>query len=98
MLFVAFVCFIGFLVFIVGGAFLILLWGLWPSVLGVIGGIAFWLNGADNFGVMFALASFAGQYFWNRHQGLHDSDYDPMSEKRKHYDANGKLRGYSDRD
>jgi hypothetical protein len=96
----AIVLFIGFWAVLIGGAALFLLWMIWPFVLGVVGGVALWWNGYDNVGIIFAIVCFIGQFgLWQFvDDGSGGSSYNPMSSKRAHYNKDGKLTGYSDKD
>ena len=82
----------------IGVVALFVLWAIWPIILGVVGGVAIWWNGYDNAGVIFALACFGGQFFWARISGFDSGGHDSMSDKIAHFNKDGKLRGYSDKD
>ena len=72
------------------------LFALWPSALGIGLGVLLWIGGADNLGVVFALAGIGGNVGWMLFLDKGEaggSSYDRMSGKRAHYDKDGNITG-----
>ena len=74
----------------------------WPLILGIIGGIFIWIYWSDNAGVIFALVCFVGQFFWGKYVdpdtgGSYSGDSATRG-KIRHYNKDGELTGYSDKD
>ncbi|MEM7082491.1 MAG: hypothetical protein AAF465_07125 [Pseudomonadota bacterium] len=50
---------------VIGSVYVIgILIAAWPTIIGIVGGIVIWRSGSDNWGVLFAIAGFVGQYLW----------------------------------
>ena len=75
----------------------IILYSLWPVILGLVVGAIVWYEGADNLGMIIILASIVGQIFWLRRMDDGGTSHDPMSGKAKTYDSKGKVTGYVDK-
>lgn len=73
---------------------------LWPALTGIGIGIYLWINGHDNLGVIAIICGLVGEVVWMsrfKSEGG-GSSYDPMADKRKHYNLKGETTGYEDRE